>query len=268
MKSATDRKPISSLIFRTPIELFNTMSGREKIFLALLLVFLFDYSFPSVFYFYGKRNVSGWLLQENGIYESLGAIVCLVGCVFLTAGYFKYDVGNNFGLFRTKRNIFFLLLAIFLLFVAGEEVSWGQKLFGFRAPDLISSVNFQKELNIHNLKIIQESNNALAMSACRLLLAYLILLPMALFTFPTFGKFFTLVRVPVATVPVSLLALTNYFISVFLNSFEIFRNWTHDGLSEVFETNLEIILLVFALEIYFSAKKEVGRTTAEENVRE
>ncbi|MET0287237.1 MAG: hypothetical protein ABW352_22320 [Polyangiales bacterium] len=45
------------------------------------------------------------------------------------------------------------LLAVcgFCLFVAGEEISWGQRIIGFRPPALFLEHNFQQESNLHNL---------------------------------------------------------------------------------------------------------------------
>ena len=42
-------------------------------------------------------------------------------------------------------------VAIFCLFVAGEEASWGQRIFAFKPPDLFLEQNYQQELNVHNL---------------------------------------------------------------------------------------------------------------------
>jgi hypothetical protein len=38
-----------------------------------------------------------------------------------------------------------------LLFVAMEEVSWGQWLFGIKPPRAIRAINMQGELNLHNI---------------------------------------------------------------------------------------------------------------------
>lgn len=43
------------------------------------------------------------------------------------------------------------LLALFCLVVAGEEISWGQRLFGFKPPDVFLERNFQQEANLHNV---------------------------------------------------------------------------------------------------------------------
>ncbi|HRC56631.1 MAG TPA: hypothetical protein PKU97_11950, partial [Kofleriaceae bacterium] len=44
-----------------------------------------------------------------------------------------------------------VLLALFCVVVAGEEISWGQRLLGFRPPDVFLDRNFQQELNVHNV---------------------------------------------------------------------------------------------------------------------
>ncbi len=44
-----------------------------------------------------------------------------------------------------------VLLAIILFLMAGEELSWGQRIFNWKTPDLIATYNIQKETNFHNL---------------------------------------------------------------------------------------------------------------------
>ena len=45
----------------------------------------------------------------------------------------------------------YLLLAVGLVLVAGEEVSWGQRLLGFAGPPELVAQNHQGEANVHNL---------------------------------------------------------------------------------------------------------------------
>ena len=53
---------------------------------------------------------------------------------------------------RHRRLPWFLLgLGAFCVFVAGEEISWGQRLFGFTPPEYFLTDNFQQELNLHNV---------------------------------------------------------------------------------------------------------------------
>lgn len=49
-----------------------------------------------------------------------------------------------------KRRWFDVLVGLFLLFVAGEEMSWGQRLFGLVPPSYFLEHNTQQEMNVHN----------------------------------------------------------------------------------------------------------------------
>ncbi len=42
-------------------------------------------------------------------------------------------------------------LVLFCFLVAMEEISWGQRLLGYRAPDFFLEQNYQQELNLHNV---------------------------------------------------------------------------------------------------------------------
>ena len=43
------------------------------------------------------------------------------------------------------------MLSIVFFLIAGEELSWGQRIFDLATPDYLSSVNEQDELNFHNI---------------------------------------------------------------------------------------------------------------------
>jgi hypothetical protein len=43
-------------------------------------------------------------------------------------------------------------LAVFLVFTAGEEISWGQRIFGFGTPSDLGAVNHQDEFNLHDIR--------------------------------------------------------------------------------------------------------------------
>jgi hypothetical protein len=45
----------------------------------------------------------------------------------------------------------FLMLAIGLFFIAGEEISWGQRILGLETPETLDEINRQGEINIHNI---------------------------------------------------------------------------------------------------------------------
>jgi hypothetical protein len=61
-----------------------------------------------------------------------------------------------------------LVVALFCVFVAGEEISWGQRLLGLRAPAFFLAGNAQQETNLHNLASnrAREAAMALVLGAC------------------------------------------------------------------------------------------------------
>ena len=50
-----------------------------------------------------------------------------------------------------KQTIFWIILTVFCFYVAGEEISWAERLTSF-GLDSIKGINVQGETNIHNLK--------------------------------------------------------------------------------------------------------------------
>ena len=65
-------------------------------------------------------------------------------------------------------------LALFCFFVAMEEISWGQRVLGYRPPVYFLEHNFQQELNFHN--VIDTDYRKLALSAT--IMGYGMLLPL------------------------------------------------------------------------------------------
>lgn len=63
-----------------------------------------------------------------------------------------------------------LLLAAFCVVVAGEEISWGQRLLGFKPPDVFLERNFQQELNLHNV-LMDERGLGFAIESRHLVIA-------------------------------------------------------------------------------------------------
>ncbi len=47
----------------------------------------------------------------------------------------------------------YILGGLVMVFVAGEEISWGQRLIGFATPDALMDINAQEEFNLHNIDI-------------------------------------------------------------------------------------------------------------------
>ncbi len=99
-----------------------------------------------------------WLGREDGPFETFGAVCFLISCLIFAIIYTRDRTGNHIFSLTTKRNVFFLLLAIAFFFAFGEEISWGQRMFRFATPELIEQINMQHEFNIHNISIFHGSD--------------------------------------------------------------------------------------------------------------
>ncbi len=93
---------------------------------------------------------------------------------------------------RREKGIAFLvmtsLLTLFCLFGAGEEISWGQRIFGLETPEYFSERNAQGEIGFHNFRFEWNGEtvkiNKLVFGTG---LAFMLLLYLAVFT-PIYRK--------------------------------------------------------------------------------
>jgi hypothetical protein len=90
----------------------------------------------------GNKALLEWFCREDGPVENLTALFYL-----LAAGMFIYaNRGDGF------RNIWLWGYAVLFFLVAGEEISWGQRLFCIDTPEVLVRVNVQGEANLHNIE--------------------------------------------------------------------------------------------------------------------
>ncbi len=82
------------------------------------------------------------LTLEDSWVESLTAVW------FLLAGFLLFVTAWMERGF--SRRCVYILGGMAMLFVAGEEISWGQRIFGFETPDFLMTLNQQEEITVHN----------------------------------------------------------------------------------------------------------------------
>lgn len=89
------------------------------------------------------------LIAEDSLIESLTAVL------LLSAGILLFVTGRMER--KALRRWIYVLGGIVVLFIAGEEISWGQRIFGYPTPDWISERNYQREFTVHNLYVLGAS---------------------------------------------------------------------------------------------------------------
>jgi hypothetical protein len=96
-----------------------------------------------VFYLFHFRPIIFTRLIAEDQWGEYGTVVCftVAGGLFLLLS-FRSNPWFQRGLF--------VIMGLMALFVAGEEISWGQRIFHFQTPPSFYQVNYQGEFNFHN----------------------------------------------------------------------------------------------------------------------
>ena len=109
----------------------------------LIFIYFFVYILP-----YGKFFIGiswfDWLRSEDGPLEWIQFIEYALSSLLAFLIFFKQPKKIEINA------IIWFLIAIFSFVIAGEEISWGERLTGF-GINSISSLNVQGETNFHNL---------------------------------------------------------------------------------------------------------------------
>ena len=168
------------------------------------------------------------LAREDGFFEYSTAIAFLVACVVALTLFAKSTSGNNLFFFTTRRNIFYVLLAFLFFVIAGEELSWGQRIVGFDISESIRARNIQEEFNIHNLEFFDRRGAAASNDSTLLVfltiqrmysmfwLAYCFLIPIISRVMEPVAALTRSVNLPLAPVWLGVLFPINYLCSFFL----------------------------------------------------
>ncbi len=88
------------------------------------------------------------MVIEDGPIENLTVLVLLLALLL--------TLYRLFSLWSKKKIIWRIMtigLSLFLLFGFGEEISWGQRIFGWSSDGFFQENNTQGEINIHNLEL-------------------------------------------------------------------------------------------------------------------
>ena len=124
---------------------FGKITPEVSLFPIYYLIFIygFIYILP-----YGKTLIGvswfDWIRSEDGPLEWLQFFEYLLSSLF---AFFIYLRRKNK---KDMNSLIWLLIAFLSLVIAGEEISWGERLTGI-GINSISNLNVQGETNIHNL---------------------------------------------------------------------------------------------------------------------
>ncbi len=87
-----------------------------------------------------------WFTGEDRFAENLQIVFWVISFIL------SLIVVNNKSLDKNKSYaILYGILCVGIAFIIGEEVSWGQRFFGWATPESMKIINKQDETNIHNI---------------------------------------------------------------------------------------------------------------------
>ena len=130
-----------------------------------------------------------------------------------------------------------VLYALVFVVAAGEEISWGQRIFGFVSNDFFLENNRQGEINFHNLFVGEEQlvNFWLGPVLTLAVLIYLVVIPLLHPVSGVLRGIVDLFAVPVAQRWVTLVAVAWSVIVVWI---DLPRNW------EAYECTFSILICI------------------------
>jgi hypothetical protein len=226
--------------------------------IALLMAGVVLLSF-SVFFLFNEQTVAA-LCDEDSFFESLGAVGIFAGSILLFVQFWKDRLGNDLFLLKTTRNYFLLLIALVFFVGAGEEISWGQRIFGVETPQLFQKENAQHEINLHNLRVLGAfdehgvkktgfSELSTMNGMFNVFWIFLcILVPLGTKVWRRLSDFFTRVNVPILPMWIGILLILTYVVSKLLEPGRS-RQMQH-AIVEVKECGFELLLGVAGLWLF------------------
>lgn len=222
---------------------------------GLIVIFL-SYSVYAVF----DAETIARLGDEDRFFEWLTAISFLTASIIFCILSFR------------SPNIFYILMALIFFFGFGEEISWGQRIIGFRTPEAVDMHNVQGEFTIHNLQSFNTANmgggsksgfsRLLEINFLFKIFTVLIslALPFAVFHIKTVSRIAKRIKIPVPPASITFLFSANWIVFKILLDYlslpgQIFQYYDTD--TEIFEFVSAFIIFVVALYFYY-ARNEIS----------
>jgi hypothetical protein len=111
---------------------------------TMVLVFII------VGFFIARKGQDAFMeyLREDGAVENLTFMFLLLSSAVAAYRCFHAPEGVNRLYWLT-----WIGLALLFFFAAGEEISWGQRIFNWKTSGIFETQNLQHETNLHNLEI-------------------------------------------------------------------------------------------------------------------
>ncbi len=117
-------------------DLDNKVSVFGYLYLCLNVLFFCSLFVADPWTFHALSREDDWVENLTAVWFLLAGFL-LFGTAWMERSFFRRCV--------------YILGGMAMVFAAGEEISWGQRIFGFATPDFLMGLNEQKEFTVHNI---------------------------------------------------------------------------------------------------------------------
>ena len=180
-----------------------------------------------------NRPALVWMCEEDGLVESFTALF-----YFAAAAVFVY-ANRSYAL----RNVWLWGYALLFFMVAGEEISWGQRIVGMQTPGALAELNVQGEANLHNIAGIHGS---IRMVGLLVVLAVCYAVPLSNYLSPSLRKLYSRLHHPVF--PAWAIGIVTFAILFMVVPRSLFGREVFE-LDELGELFLSVAFLVFGTSV-------------------
>ena len=208
------------------------------------------------------EQVAAFAFPEDHYFENVGAISLFAASIIMFYSFLFARKQILPGKVFWVKQLVYLGLAFVFFFGAGEEISWGQRIFNIKTPEAMEKINAQDEITVHNMEIngyslpFESSFDVLWMSL-------LVLIPIA----NVFMKWVEERFFPIVHWGMGALFLFDYlFAKVAKIIFQAV--YTYDqvpfiqAVQEIKESNYELLFAVFALFVLLELKRSSDKKAA------
>lgn len=190
------------------------------------------------------------LFHEDTYFEYIGFFSFFITSIVFFLAFYRI---------RKKTSVNFILktailgLALLFFFGAGEEISWGQRIFNIQTPEALSEVNEQNEITVHNLNF-GPFEDPFTIGFDLFWLMFGVVVPFACLN-ETIRNYLSK-YIPISHWSVAILFLLNYFYAkvakiLYVNAFTETVVPFAQAVHEIKESNYALIFVLLALSCYF-----------------
>ena len=120
-----------------------------------LSLFFISFSLPLLYLAFTNTFMYRSLINEDKIVEYASAGFWVLASIFTLVKIIK----NQFQNIYLRQLALPVLMVAFFIVCAGEEISWGQRIFNIETPTLLKEINVQEEITLHNIGSISVFSN-------------------------------------------------------------------------------------------------------------